>query len=101
MKNHVHERKRVSLHDLEGDPAGIADRLMAYVPDDAIDAYFEIEWHYDDVEGVLVYWRPMTEKELEKAKATRKKEREAKKAAKEAKEAAERAEYERLKAKFE
>lgn len=102
MKDHIKEERTVSLYDLEGDPREVHTKLMAYLPEVFVEPNLEVAHHYYDEgsEFTISWWRPMTEKELEKASARRKAERAAKKALKEKKEAEERAEYERLKEKY-
>lgn len=102
MKDHIKEKRMISLYDLEGDPREVHTKLMAYLPEVFVDPQLLVCHHFFDggAEFSLSWWRPMTEKELKKASARRKAERASKKAAKEKKEAEERAEYERLKEKY-
>jgi hypothetical protein len=78
MKNHVQEKHYV---DLEGPLVGVISHLEAQA-EGLVNPYLEGEYvGYDGGrEYYVVGWRPMTEKELAKAKAERKREREAAKA---------------------
>lgn len=103
MKDNVQEEKIFSWYEIEGSPSEVSAILLRMLPDNAIDPKFEVSsgWYDEDSQGKLTWWRPMTEKELEKASNKRKADRAANKYAKEKKEAEEFAEYERLKEKFE
>ncbi len=101
MKNHV--REEIRYFDLEMPVAFLTDRLMELVPSGAVEPRLEARWAgYDGgSDYVIVYWRPMTEKEQEQAKKRRAQVREARKAAKLKQEQEEREQYLRLKEKFE
>jgi len=98
MKNHVVERRRLAqpYGDLVSDFIAELERLA----EGLIDARVKTEHDYEYTELYVVGFRPMTEKELEKAKRERKLARDAKARQKELIEQAERTQLANLLEKY-